>query len=95
MVGCEFKKKVEESRSWGGLLLQDDAMERDIADLTTETADAGGNVLLIRKKHKGFMGSSAAGGANRCPDNTAPASSPTRATEGFPGGKVWQGERPL
>ena len=77
VVGCEFKKKVEESRAWGGLLLQDDALERVIADLTTETVDAGGNVLLIRKKQKGFMGSSATGEAYRCPDNTT--SAPTLA----------------
>lgn len=73
VVGCEFKKKVEESRAWGGLLLQDDAIERVIADLTTETVEANGNVLLIRKKQKGFMGSSAIGEVYRCPDNNTPA----------------------
>ena len=71
VAGCEFKKEVEESRAWGGLLLQDEAMERVIADLTTETVEAGGNVLLIRKKRKRFMGSSATGEAYRCPDNNA------------------------
>jgi len=72
VVSCEFKKKVEESRAWGGIFLQEDAIERVIADLTTETVKAGGNVLLIRKKHKGFSGSSASGEAYRCPDNNAP-----------------------
>lgn len=76
VVRCEFKKNVEESRAWGGLLLQDDAMERVIADLTTETVDAGGNVLLIRTKSKGFMGSSAKGEVYRCLDNNAPVPPP-------------------
>lgn len=75
VLGCESIKNVQESRAWGGLLLQDEALERVIADLTTETAEAGGNVLLIRTKSKGFMGSSAKGEVYRCPDNNVPAPS--------------------
>jgi len=78
VVGCEFKMNFEQSRPWGELLDQDDAMERVIADLATETVDAGGNVLLIRKKQKGFNGSFASGDVYRCPDNNAPVSPPTR-----------------
>jgi hypothetical protein len=76
--GCESIKIVEESSAWGGMFLQDAAMERVIAGLTNETAEAGGNVLLIRKKDKGFGGSSATGEAYRCPDNntSAPIVSP-------------------
>jgi hypothetical protein len=76
VVGCEFMMNFEQSRPWGGLLLQEDAMERVITDLTYETVDAGGNVLLIRKKQKGFNGSSASGDVYRCPDNNAPAPPP-------------------
>jgi len=78
VVGCEFKMNFEQTRAWGGLLDQDDAMEKVIADLTTETVDAGGNVLLIRRKKKGFNGSSASGDVYRCPDNNAPVSPPPR-----------------
>jgi 3-methyladenine DNA glycosylase Tag len=58
---------VASTTSWGGLLLQNKAQERVIADLTEESAQAGANTLLIRSKRKAFKGSYATGDAYRCP----------------------------
>lgn len=76
VVGCVFKKNVEAHRSLGGFFLQDEALERVIADLTTDSYEAGANVLLIKKKSKGFWGSSAAGKAYRCTTIPAPPPMP-------------------
>lgn len=64
--GCEFLKHVESSTAWGGLALQDEALQRVISDITHETFEAGGDVLLVKETSKSFMGSSASGEAYRC-----------------------------
>ena len=64
--GCNFVKHVKSSTRWGGLALQNSALERVISNLTHESAQAGANVLLIRKKSKSMMGSSASGDAYIC-----------------------------
>lgn len=63
---CDFVKHVKSSTRWGGLALQNSAFERVISNLTHESAQAGANVLLIKKKSKGMMGSSASGDAYSC-----------------------------
>ena len=63
---CNFVKHVRSRNGWGGLFLQDEALERAVSDLTHESAQAGGNVLVIREKSKSFMGSSASGDAYLC-----------------------------
>lgn len=64
--GCDFVKHVKSSTRWGGLALQNSAFERVISNLTHESAQAGANVLLIRKQSKSMMGSSASGDAYNC-----------------------------
>ena len=64
--GCALVKHVKSKTSWGGLALQNSALERVISNLTHESAQAGANVLLIRDKSKGFWGSSASGDAYVC-----------------------------
>ncbi len=66
VTGCGFVKHVKSSTRWGGLALQNSAFERVISNLTHESAEAGANVLLIKKKSKGMMGSSASGDAYSC-----------------------------
>jgi len=73
IAGCDFVKQVKASSAWGGLALQDEALERVISDITHDASQAGANTLLIRNKSKGFMGSSASGDAYRCKN---PPSSP-------------------
>jgi hypothetical protein len=68
-AGCDLIKEVRASTAWGGLALQDEAQERVISDITREAQEAGANVLLIKTKKKGFMGSSVAGEAYRCPES--------------------------
>ena len=65
ITGCEFIKHVKSNSHWGGFLLQDEAQERVISNLTHESSEAGANVLLIRKKSKSIMGSTALGDAYR------------------------------
>ncbi len=64
--GCEFVKHVKSSTRWGGLALQNSALERVISNVTHESAQAGANVVLIRDKSKSMMGSSASGDAYIC-----------------------------
>ena len=80
--GCDFIKHVKSSSRWGGLLLQNEALESVISDLTHESAQAGANVLLIRKKSKSMMGSSASGDAYLCKEVkfTSPIPSPSAST---------------
>lgn len=66
VTGCNFVKHVKSSTRWGGLALQNSAFGRVISNLTHESAEAGANVLLIKKKSKGMMGSSATGDAYSC-----------------------------
>ncbi len=66
ITGCSFVKHVKSSSWWGGLALQDEAFKRVISDLTHESAKAGANALLIRKKSQSMMGSSADGDAYIC-----------------------------
>lgn len=66
VTGCGFVKHVKSSTRWGGLALQNSAFERVVSNLTHESAEAGANVLLIKKKSKGMMGSSASGDAYSC-----------------------------
>ncbi len=68
IIGCDFVKQVKASTAWGGLALQDEALQRVISDLTHESLEAGANVLLIRNKSRSFMGSSASGDAYHCKD---------------------------
>ena len=74
VAGCVFKKDVEGKRRLGGFFLQDETLERVIADLTTESYEAGANVLLIKEKSTGFWESYAAGKAYRCKTVPAPPS---------------------
>ena len=76
VAGCVFKKDVEDHRWLGGFFLQDQTLERVISDLTTESYEAGANVLLIKEKSKGFWGSSVAGKAYHCTTIPAPPSMP-------------------
>jgi hypothetical protein len=71
--GCEFIKRVSSTAAMGGLLLQNEALEMVINDMTHQAEQAGANALLIRTKSKTFMGSSATGDAYLCKDlkNTA------------------------
>ncbi len=63
---CEFIKEVRASSYWGGLLFQEKALEKTIADLTYQAAEVGANVLLIKSKSKSFTGSYSEGIAYRC-----------------------------
>lgn len=64
---CRLLKPVEARTFWGGLFLQDQALEKTISDLTHEAVESGANVLLIRTQNKSFLGSSSTGEAYRCP----------------------------
>jgi hypothetical protein len=66
VAGCSFVKHVKSRSSWGGIALQDEAFERVVSNLTHQAAKAGANVLLMRQKSQGFMGSSASGDAYNC-----------------------------
>jgi hypothetical protein len=66
IAGCEFVNRVEASTAWGGPVLQDEALERVISDITHDASRAGANILLIKSTSKGFLGSSASGAAYRC-----------------------------
>jgi len=63
---CEFIKEVQARSYWGGLLFQQKALEKTIADLTHQAAEVGANVLLIKSKSKSFTGSYSQGIAYRC-----------------------------
>jgi hypothetical protein len=71
IAGCNFVKHVSSSTAWGGLALQDEALERVISDITHEAYQAGADTLLIRNKSKGFMGSSASGDAYCCKNSSS------------------------
>ena len=64
---CQLIKHVKSSTGWGGQM-RDKALEKVIADLTHDSAEAGANTLLITFKRKAFYGSSAEGDAYHCPD---------------------------
>lgn len=81
--GCEYIKPLHSDTYWGGLLLQDKALEKTISDLTHDAVKAGANVLLLRSKSKTFLGSSADGVAYRCP----PAADAPAAPAAQPGPK--------
>lgn len=66
IAGCEFVDQVKASTVWGGPVLQDEALERVISDITHDASRVGANILLIKRTSKGFMGSSASGDAYRC-----------------------------
>ena len=77
--GCEFVKHVKASTYYGGMLLQEKALEKTISDLTHESVEAGANLLLIRSKHKSFNGSLSEGDAYRCqPYGSESISGPVR-----------------
>ena len=78
VVGCVFKMDVEGKRLLGGPFLEDQTLERVIADLTIEIYERGANVLLIKKKSKGFWGSSVVGKGYRCKTIPAPPPKPIR-----------------
>ena len=63
---CVFVKYISSSTSWGGAMLQDEALEKVISDITHQANDAGANTILIKKLDKSFMGSTASGDAYRC-----------------------------
>lgn len=66
---CKLLKEVRADSSWGGVLFQEKALEKTIADMTKEAADAGANVLLIKSKSKSFSGSRSEGAAYLCPSS--------------------------
>ncbi len=74
--GCVFLMDVKGERWLGGPFLEDQTLERVIADLTIEIYDKGANVLLIKEKTKGFWGSSVVGKAYRCKTIPAPPPKP-------------------
>ena len=76
VVGCVFMMDVEGERSLGGPFLEDQTLERVIADLTIDIYQRGANVLLIKKKTKGFWGSSVVGKGYRCTSIPAPPPKP-------------------
>ena len=76
VVGCVFKMDVKGERLLGGPFLEDQTLERVIADLTTEIYEGGANVLLIKGKTKGFWGSSVVGKGYSCTTIPAPPSMP-------------------
>jgi hypothetical protein len=63
---CTRIQTLEAKVNWGGLLLQNEAMERAMSDLTHQAAEAGADTLLIHSKSKNFLGSRASGEAYRC-----------------------------
>lgn len=80
IMGCEFIKQVQAETYWGGLFLQNKALEKTISDLTHDSVKAGANVLLVRSKAKGFFGSRAVGDAYWCPlAGSAPPASGNRS----------------
>ena len=64
---CKFIKDVQAKSYWGGLLFQDKALEKTIADMTHEATEAGANALFIKNKTKTFGGSNSEGAAYLCP----------------------------
>jgi len=64
---CKFIKDVQAKSYWGGLLYQDKALEKTIADMTHEATEAGADTLLIKSKTKTFGGSNSEGAAYLCP----------------------------
>ena len=90
---CEFIKSVSSKTYWGGLLLQSEAQERVISNLTHDASNAGANVLLIKDKAKSMMGSKAVGEAYRCkevvfssPVKLIESQDPASSTETEPAG---------
>ncbi len=72
VVGCIFMMDVKGERLLGGPFLEDQTLERVIADLTIEIYEKGANLLLIKKKTKGFWRSSVVGKGYRCTTIPAP-----------------------
>ncbi len=72
VAGCVFIAEVKGERLLGGPFLEDQTLERVIADLTIDMYDKGANVLLIEEKTKGFWGSSVLGKGYRCTTIPAP-----------------------
>lgn len=66
ITDCTFVKQVKAKSYWGGLALQNEALEKCISVLTHNAARAGANVLLIRDSSRSIMGSSAVGDAYLC-----------------------------
>jgi len=64
--GCEHIKDLQATSYWGGLLFQQKALEKTMADLTHLAARTGANVLLIKSSSKSFTGSHSEGAAYRC-----------------------------
>lgn len=76
VAGCVFMMDVKGERLLGGPFLEDQTLERVIADLTIEIYEKGANVLLIKEKTKGFWGSSVVGKGYRCASIPAPTPKP-------------------
>ncbi len=76
VAGCIFMMDVKGERLLGGPFLEDQTLERVIADLTIEIYEKGANVLLIKEKTKGFWGSSVVGKGYRCKTIPAPPPKP-------------------
>lgn len=82
--GCKFIKEVRAKSLWGGLLFQEKALEKTIADITHEAVEAGANVLLIQSKSKSFVGSHSEGVAYLCPAADASAVSAKERLKDIP-----------
>ncbi len=76
VVGCVFVMDAKGKRLLGGPFLEDQTLERVIADMTIEIYEGGANVLLIKEKSKGFWGSSVVGKGYRCTTIPAPPPKP-------------------
>lgn len=68
--GCRYLRFVRASSAHRGVLLQDMAREKTIAELTEMTQKLGGNVLLLKRSSKGLEGARAEGSAYLCPSPT-------------------------
>lgn len=71
--GCRYLRFVRASSAYKGLLLQNMAREKTIAELTEMTRKVGGNVLLLKRSSKGLEGARSEGSAYFCPSPTEPS----------------------
>jgi hypothetical protein len=67
--GCTFVRPVRTYSLWGGVFLQERALEKTIAEASHITEAAGANVLLIRTKSMTMSSSSTDGDAYLCPSD--------------------------
>ncbi len=84
ITDCTFVKQVKAKSYWGGLALQNEALEKCMSVLTHNAAKAGANVLLIRDSSRSMMGSSAVGDAYLCKEVKFAPKAPLLGTSQVP-----------